>query len=1513
MVFILPNLGSDTTKGKNASLLFSKSCAVKTIIQQTMPVPWKTVRLFISSTFQDMHSERDYLVRFVFPKLREELLKYRIHFIDIDLRWGISSDQDTLSVCREMIDECRPRFLCMIGGRYGTIPSGKSHSITVEEIKYGVLDRSPEDRTYAYFYFRDPMVTDAMVEATPGEFREATDSENETKLLELKEQIMATGLTPFTYSAEWDNTNRRLTGLQDFGRHVYDNLIAGMQKDPTLQLHFNPDTFETSGEFADENATMEAFIQERSEYFFLGSRKPVLQALLSHVKETNNDSCLCLTGGSGSGKSTLLAYLSHLLSSQDDPAVLLIGHFTGTSPGSTSVRNMLQRLCYELKEGVPNIRSDIPLTLNKLEIAFSDFLRQACQHKRVIILIDAVNQLNPAFGFNRLQWLPEEVPANARIILSLLAGPPLEELRSLPQKVQEIELEPLTKADGAGIIEQYCHRYGKQLESVQRTALLSKVEADTPLYLLVALEELRMLGTFKDITQRIIEFPHSSQALFRWVLKRLENDDGFRTMTGELMGRELVPQFASLLGVSRNGLSYAEIVDILDPGDPLGNIAALLHLLRPYLMRRGELLDFYHDSFRQAAHNMYLTEEQQRYDAHAVLGDYFAGLRLSKMQEAKPRILTELPFQYIESKKWEIVDDLLCRPAFPRSKRLAGLSLDLLADYERAIRLCAEAAITRTDLRNLLIGLETASRVMGGLIATYSDDDLQIMVRLGLEELVIQILSLRSNPLARLESCFRVYQVMNKEGKAVDVLIRVMERALGGLSESESPIWQALIKIILAIRTSDPFDTNRAAQLKDQLRAALQPSPWKTGLVLAQRIEQITSRETAQLLIANIVNLLPSIPSEDTRIKMARLLARLQMSDQLLQVIREELKMKKLLKMDMGPSLHDIINELQSDTDRSALASMLGSLLQQYQDPYFFNYADLIARFGTPEALETIIRLADLNGKARVLAELAAAIFKKDEQRAISLAKKAITYAQEVQDQYERSTTLSDVTRLLAEGSLLKEANLAADLALTATAAVRTWKATMSDLASPAAYGSLVKALLAVNRTSEVERIISSGAAGDARMRYHAEEPLVSRLLSEKKYDKALAIAQKASDQYGTQSRLLSEISLALLADNRFAEAQNIIAQTRNTELRQKPLQASAEYLAKAYQIEEAQQILASIQDPKYARETVHNITTELIRAGKRAAAEDFFFQIREKRSNGNTLAWASALRELGYSYMISGRRSAGLFLLNKAQHAIKEIDNNLQWIAWLRKLAVIYVKVDCQEEAKKIVSEVWKKVQDHYRPLDMDDERDLNDLGRQAYCCAAEVANELKSQGHHREASAFTAKLPSLYYSYGSIEEFMQILADHPQQDGLSDQKEKTDKLVASIAKRLRLPTEASLADILHSLSVNKVNWGFSRSVTSSGAMPSWQILWENNSKEIIVLAELLFEEGRLQEGLGILGDCELDYLIILFSTWNRKPALQIGLSALEKVIDILTWVRLDWKLIARQLQEIKESQQAT
>lgn len=48
----------------------------------------RTCYVFISSTFNDMHGERDYLTRSVFPELNDKLKFRGIRVVPVDLRWG---------------------------------------------------------------------------------------------------------------------------------------------------------------------------------------------------------------------------------------------------------------------------------------------------------------------------------------------------------------------------------------------------------------------------------------------------------------------------------------------------------------------------------------------------------------------------------------------------------------------------------------------------------------------------------------------------------------------------------------------------------------------------------------------------------------------------------------------------------------------------------------------------------------------------------------------------------------------------------------------------------------------------------------------------------------------------------------------------------------------------------------------------------------------------------------------------------------------------------------------------------------------------------------------------------------------------------------------------------------------------------------------------------------------------------------------------------------------------------
>ncbi len=64
-----------------------------------------TFRIFVSSTFSDLHEERNALQQFVFPRLRELCLPNGCRFQAIDLRWGVSEeagrDQQTMKIWLE--------------------------------------------------------------------------------------------------------------------------------------------------------------------------------------------------------------------------------------------------------------------------------------------------------------------------------------------------------------------------------------------------------------------------------------------------------------------------------------------------------------------------------------------------------------------------------------------------------------------------------------------------------------------------------------------------------------------------------------------------------------------------------------------------------------------------------------------------------------------------------------------------------------------------------------------------------------------------------------------------------------------------------------------------------------------------------------------------------------------------------------------------------------------------------------------------------------------------------------------------------------------------------------------------------------------------------------------------------------------------------------------------------------------------------------------------------------------
>ena len=75
----------------------------------------REIRIFISSTFQDMQGEREYLIKKVFPRLQEKAKENDVTVIPIDLRWGITEEDakngKVVEICLDEIQNSMPFFI----------------------------------------------------------------------------------------------------------------------------------------------------------------------------------------------------------------------------------------------------------------------------------------------------------------------------------------------------------------------------------------------------------------------------------------------------------------------------------------------------------------------------------------------------------------------------------------------------------------------------------------------------------------------------------------------------------------------------------------------------------------------------------------------------------------------------------------------------------------------------------------------------------------------------------------------------------------------------------------------------------------------------------------------------------------------------------------------------------------------------------------------------------------------------------------------------------------------------------------------------------------------------------------------------------------------------------------------------------------------------------------------------------------------------------------------------------
>ena len=713
---------------------------------------WENVYIFISSTFNDMHAERDYLVKRVFPQLSAWCEERKLRLVDIDLRWGVSEADATenkrvVQVCLDRIDACRPFFLCFLGQRRGWVPdecdigegvyknfpkllekrySGNA-SVTEMEILHALIDplhgglmrladggtkeANPVD--YAFFFLRDPGYLDAITNPdTRKVYTNDTDADPARADAELQrwrnEIIPGTGRPVSGYFAEWRDdestpeialpfyvpttapqdsgiwqaaftkwarawadkgvmvgeggeitdtqelakataynqifTGGRLGGFNSGGEELADIIIEQLKAAITERFGERAEQAQTP--LQRELDQQAQFLQTASEGFI--ERVGDFDELDAYIQSPDTRP-FGLTAYAGMGKTSLLAHFIDTYRPEAENETLHY-RFVGGSDDSVSAERLLRSLLKELKER-GKLSSDIPADTVDMLNKLPDILGEAGKFGKTLIVIDALNQLQGSM--TDLSWIPSALPENVKMIVSFKRGDEdaeeYYERQERDQTMLLVSVKPFDSMDDRKkLVEAYLDQYFKELDEPRINALIGSGGANNPLFLKVALSELRVFGVHNDLSEMIkSNFGNSPVTAFNAVLARMENDPAYTAISPAIS----LPHVFGWLAHSKYGLSVKELADLLvreNLTDSESNAKDAVYLivrqLRPYLAKRDGRVDFFYESFKIAATERYTGAYDYARSAaewHRSLAEYFETLPLENRHR-----LMEQAWQY---------------------------------------------------------------------------------------------------------------------------------------------------------------------------------------------------------------------------------------------------------------------------------------------------------------------------------------------------------------------------------------------------------------------------------------------------------------------------------------------------------------------------------------------------------------------------------------------------------------------------------------------------------------------------------------------------------------------------------------------------------------------------------------------------------------------------------------------------------------------------------------------------
>ena len=599
----------------------------------------REIRVFLSSTFRDMEAERNHLVKQVFPNVRAACLARQVGFTEIDLRWGVTEEESrngaTVEICLKEIDRCRdfpPFFIGFLGERYGWIPKhedlasywqkhkGSSYakpilsavkrgiSVTELEMELAVLEEGAAEKiaSHALFLLRDRTLTDSLYRQETGKAPNPTDpafyDPAAGKLDILKQRIRQ---TPFLGIDGY-------ISAEQFGEAVETYLLD------QLDHHFPEDAVPTPLER--QHQAHEAFRYHRLQNFLPRDdvRKQVIKALQKRLDAPHLGPVL-LASPSGQGKSALMADLARHLETAH-PEWIVLDHYIGADD-TNSLDSWAKRILESLHPRIHDLVGIVPEAPKDQKEALSTWIAMACRRQeqstgkeagstRLVLILDALDQCSD--GGKNLELLkPEILGPDAIVLVSAADDTPARE----SAKDYETQVVPsLTAKLKVRMIRDTLARYRKKLTPELAQRLAEAPQSGSPLFLILALEELRLDASHESLAELVGDILKAKDAEQLFLNNFLLDADYGRP---ELP--TLAAAFMALLGASHAGLSENELADLLAlPNDPKVkdtkksrlpqiHLSRLLANLQPFLLNKAGRRAPMHRIFGKAALDYYGT------------------------------------------------------------------------------------------------------------------------------------------------------------------------------------------------------------------------------------------------------------------------------------------------------------------------------------------------------------------------------------------------------------------------------------------------------------------------------------------------------------------------------------------------------------------------------------------------------------------------------------------------------------------------------------------------------------------------------------------------------------------------------------------------------------------------------------------------------------------------------------------------------------------------------------------